>query len=286
MHKVNLAIFVVYIISITCLFIFAGIGITPDRYIFVLLFAALFLHKTKQFLIDWIPFVFILLSYDFLRGLSPFLNSRVNYLPQINFDQMLFGTSSSGFFQKYLFQTGSLHWYDYLAAIFYFLHFALPLAFGFILWLQNRSKFRIFSMSLIVLSYGAFLTYVLFPAAPPWLSSEKGLIEPITKILNLVLSSFPQAFQLPTVYEKFNPNTVAAIPSLHAAYPFLIFLVGFDIYKLKALFFLPYVLFGFFALMYLGEHFLLDILIGMLYASLSFLSVKLLFRRYTKPESA
>lgn len=118
--------------------IWQGIGITPDKYALILILGSLFIRKTRKFLIDWIPFLFILISYDFLRSLAPILNPRVHFQEMIIFDQWLFGQNPIIFLQSVFYQSGQLHWYDFVAILFYFLHFALPLGFGFILWLKNR----------------------------------------------------------------------------------------------------------------------------------------------------
>ena len=269
-HKANILFFALYISGMTALMIWQGIGITPDRYVFILLLASLFVKKTRRFLLDWSPFIFILIAYDFLRSFADKLDQRVHYLPMIQLDQKVFGQVPTVFLQQHLFSIGQLHWYDYLATLFYFLHFALPLGFAFMLWVKNREHFKKFTNSLMVLSYGAFITYVVFPASPPWLSAEDGLLPGVTKILDSTLKTFPQRLNLPSIYNNFDPNTVAAVPSLHAAYPFLVFLIGLKIFRKKALFFLPYVLGVWFSVIYLGEHYATDVALGAIYAVAAF----------------
>jgi len=178
----------------------------------------------------------------------------------------LFGQLPTITLQNAFYKAGSLAWYDYGATILYFLHFALPLGFGFILWLKNRKYFIEFTTSLIFLSYAGFFTYVLFPAAPPWLSSNLGILPPLPKILDFTLQSFPDKLNLPSVYHSFNPNLVAAIPSLHAAYPLLVFMFFLRYFKKKAPFFFLYVVAVWISLVYLGEHYAIDVIIGAIYA--------------------
>ncbi len=250
--------------------VWQGIGIAPDRYAFVLFFPSLLIKRTRAFLLDWIPFLLILLSYDFLRGLTPLLHLNVNYWAAINFDKFFFGQVPTITLQHALFNPNHLNWYDYLASIFYFLHFALPLAFGYILWLINKDQFRRFTTGLLVLSYSAWATYLIFPAAPPWLASQNGFIPHLDKILNFTLSAFP-AKNLPTVYAAFNPNDVAAVPSLHAAYPFLVFLFSLKFFGKKALWFIPYLIGIWWSIVYLGEHYVFDVITGIIYAAFSFI---------------
>lgn len=258
----------------TALMVWLGIGITPDRYVLVLLFVSLFVKKTRKFLLDWLPFLFILITYDFLRSFASVLNPRVHYLEPALADKYLFGELPTLTLQKMFYTSGNLHWYDYLSAILYFLHFALPLGFAFILWLKNNSYFKQFTTSILFLSYAGWVTYLAYPAAPPWLASDKGYISGVTKILDVTLKSFPDRLHLPSVYHNFNPNLVAAVPSLHAAYPLLVFLFAYKFFGKKAYFFLPYIAGVWLSIVYLGEHYFIDALLGGVYAVVFFYITK------------
>lgn len=268
----SFSLFFIYILAMTGLMIWQGVGIAPDRYIFVLLLVALFIKKTRAFLLDWIPFIFILLSYDFLRGFADNLNHRVNFFDLINFDKTLFfGINPTAFLQSIFYNPANPHLYDYLATILYFLHFALPLGFGFLVWVKSRPKFREFVTAILILSYSAWITYIIFPAAPPWLAAQKGYLSGVSKIMDNTLQAFPERLSLPTVYQEFNPNPVAAVPSLHSAYPLLVLLFCVRFFKKKGLYFAPYVLGVWLSVVYLGEHYVMDVMIGAIYAILSYM---------------
>lgn len=265
-HKVNILLFITYIVLMTIFMITQGVGITPDRYALMLFLGSLIVKKTRSFLLDWLPFIFLLISYDFLRSLAEKFGARVHFFEMVYFDEKIFGQLPTTYLQQRFFDQNNLAWYDFLSTFFYFLHFALPLAFAFVLWLRNKEYFKKFTNSLIILSYASFITYVVFPAAPPWLAAQKGLIEGVTKILDFTLKTFPDRLQLPSIYNNFNPNTVAAMPSLHAAYPFLVFIILMQLYGKKSLFFLPYVLGAWASIVYMGEHYVADIVLGVIYA--------------------
>lgn len=269
----NFSLFFIYIAVMTALMIWQGIGIAPDRYAFILLFLSFFIKRTRAFLLDWSPFLFILISYDFLRGLADSLNTNVNYYFPINFGFSFFSDSLplGVVLQQKFFNPNNLKWYDYSATILYFLHFALPLTFGFYLWLKNRQYFKQFILGLLILSYSAWITYVIFPVAPPWLANKQGYITGISKIMDYTLNAFPEKLSLPTIYHQINPNEVAAIPSMHAAYPFLILLYMVKFFGKKSYWFSIYVFSVWISLVYLGEHYAIDVLIGAIYALASFM---------------
>lgn len=277
-HKINILSFILYIVALTGVMVWLGIGITPDRYALILVLLSLFLKRTRKFLLDWLPFLFILITYDFLRSFAPVLNPRVHFMEPVLADKFIFGQLPTLTLQKLLYTPGFLHWYDYLSGILYFLHFALPLGFAFILWLKNNSYFKQFTIAILFLSYAGWITYFAYPAAPPWLASNKGYISGVTKILDVVLKTFPDRLNLPSVYHNFNPNLVAAVPSLHAAYPLLVFLFALKFFKKKALLFLPYVLGVWISIVYLGEHYFIDALLGGIYAFVFFYVTQVLYR--------
>ncbi len=280
---INIGLFILYIIGITAVMIWQGIGIAPDRYGIVLLIGAFLIGRAWAFLMDWTPFLFILLSYDFLRGFADSVGDKVHYAEMINFDKFFFqGQILTIWLQRWFFVPGRIDFLDLLATIFYFLHFALPLGFAFLLWLKDKYQFRKFIVALTLLSYGAFFTYIIFPAAPPWLASQNGYTPQVYKTINSTLNIFPDRLHLPTVYADFNPNPVAAIPSLHAAYPLLVLLFAYNFYNKKALWFLPYVFLVWFSIIYLGEHYFMDVVIGAIYAITSFYLTRLLFSYFQK----
>ncbi len=276
-HRVfNIFLFIVYITLMTALMIWQGIGIDPSRYFFVLLLASLLVKRTRSFILDWTPFLFILLSYDFLRGFADNLGQRVNYLTLINLEPKIAGEIPTIFLQKLFYNFSHPSILDFSATISYFLHFALPLSFGFILWLYNRGYFRQFVTGILLLSYAGWVTFLIFPSSPPWLASNNGYLPKVYKILDITLGAFPDKWNLPSVYHNFNPNPVAAMPSLHGGYPVLVLLFAIKFFKKKALVFGLYVLGVFFSVVYLGEHYVVDLIGGTLYAvACYFIAVRL-----------
>ncbi len=269
-----------YIIGMTALMLWQGIGIAPDRYAVVLLLGSLLVKRTRQFLLDWIPFLFILLAYDFLRGFADNVTGRVHIHELINADLALFGYLPTVELQKALHIPGQIQWFEVIGTTLYFLHFALPLGLGFILWLVNRSRFREFTLSLLLLSYAGWITYIIYPAMPPWMASNQGYIPPITKIMDQAFMIFPTHFQVPTIYHQFNPNPVAAMPSMHAAYPLLVLLFLIKNFGKKGFLFLPYVLGMWFSIVYLGEHYVIDVIVGAIYSIVFFILTHYLWKKF------
>jgi hypothetical protein len=265
--------FGLYLAVTTALLIGLGIPIPPDRYFVVLLIPVLFVRRTRSFVMDWSPFLLLLFSYEYLRGLAGKVG-QVHYGIALRFDTLVFGTPPSVSLQQRFAHQGSLASYDYLACVLYLLHFVAPLSFAFLLWMRREREFARFTGAFLVLSYAALATFVVFPAAPPWLASQQGYLPEVHEQVGQVLSAFPERFHLPTVYQLFDPNQVAAIPSLHAAYPLLILLFAWRFFGLRAMLLVPYVLGVWLAVIYMGEHYVFDVAVGALYSVAAYVFVE------------
>jgi hypothetical protein len=169
--------------------------------------------------------------------------------------------------------------------IFYFLHFPLPIAIAFLLWIRRRRTYYDFVAALILLSMAAFATYLFLPVAPPWWAAAHGLIPgpdgapAITYLKQQGFDDLAHFFGFEgrylytyTIYE-INPNQVAAFPSLHAGFPFLSFLFARRAFGKPGWLLLAYSACVWFAIVYLGDHYVIDMLGGIAYASIAYLAV-------------
>jgi membrane-associated phospholipid phosphatase len=220
---------------------------------------------------DWCPFVLILFAYDLLRGLAGGLFG-VHYLPQVEVDRALVGTVPTVWLQAHLWAGhGRIRWYDYIAWFTYLTHFFATLVVAVVLWVRARDWFRRYVAAVSTLALLGFVTYLFFPAAPPWLASERGLVGPVHRLVGPIWAHVPYV-SWQALFEggsRFS-NQVAAVPSLHAGYAMLIalFLCRFASYRGTVVLLLYPLLMGF-SLVYLGEHYLVDVLLGWLYAVLA-----------------
>jgi len=231
---------------------------------------------------DWLPFFAILIAYDSLRGSAGKL-FPVHYLPQIDADRALFGGSvPTVTLQRWLWH-GHVVWYDVVAWMVYMTHFFATPVLAAVLWKLNRQRFRRFSVAVIVLSFAGLVTYTFYPAAPPWLASRHHLIAPITRIIPAVWTALP-VHGVGTVVEggyRF-ANNVAAVPSLHAAFSLLVAVTLWPKERFKwlrplvALYPVAMAL----SVVYTGEHYVSDVLLGWLYTAVVMIAVKTSVARY------
>lgn len=92
-------------------------------------------------------------------------------------------------------------------------------------------------------------------------------------------------FKYPTLVEFAGPNQVAAMPSLHMAYPCFICMYLFSIWGKKVLWMILLPIGVAISTLYLGHHYVVDLIAGYLYASIIFLvTIYIKQKRDTKPE--
>lgn len=270
---------IVYIVVVSIFMLWHRAWLSPDQFFAFAILSVILIGRTKEFLWDWIPVLLLLFGYEYLRGLVPQLTSHANIWPMIVADHLIFGFIPTIKLQTLLFDGYNLHWYDYVSVILYISHFIIPMITAFILWMHDRRTFKEFTTAFLVLSYLAFLTFIIFPAMPPWMASNDGYLPPLAKIMDQVMGSFSHPISVPSIYKFFGANLVAAVPSLHAAYPWLIFLFVRQKLHTLAYILLPYVLGVWFAVIYLGEHYAIDVIIGIIYASLTYLGLRMIKQR-------
>jgi hypothetical protein len=270
-----------YIALLSALMIARGVSITPDVLLVALGLAALLLGRGRLFLRDWIPFIGLFLAYELMRGYADNFGLGVHVTDVIAVERFLFlGHIPTQVLQDWLHPATGFDLVAMLSVIFYFLHFPLPIAVGFFLWLRRRSTYYDYVAALIILSMAGFVTYLLLPVAPPWWANEHGFLDGVLKLRDqgfAELSSAAGFSQANYVYSytfyDINPNEVAAFPSLHAGYPFLAFLFARRAFGRAGWLMLAYCACVWFAIVYLGEHYVVDAIGGIAYAAVAYWAV-------------
>lgn len=231
---------------------------------------------------DWLPIVGILVAYLVLHELGATLEKVAHVDPQLAFDKWVFGgTVPTVRLQRALWDPGDPHWYDYLAWLVYLSHFVVTPTVAIVLWVKAYPRFRAFRALFLSVTFAGFLTYVLYPAIPPWLASQRGDMPHTVRIvramwLELGLSDVAAVFGEKSRYAF----PVGALPSLHAAWPFLLLVFLWPVAAPKwRVVLVAYALAMAFTLVYSADHFVFDILLGWTYVIVVVLAFRYLSNR-------
>ena len=222
-------------------------------------------EQVVQMLRDWSLIVVIYMAYDYSRGTADQWGIGVNYTALRDLDSLItFGREPISGMQRRFYTPNDVKWYDVVGSVIYMTHFVFPVLPLVFLRIRNRASWlhyvRRFSLTLGI----SVFIFIIFPAAPPWMASREGYLPPIQRITGRGWLEL----HLKTVSKTLDRgagvlNAVAPMPSLHAGMALLVALWFFRNCKpwirIAALAF-PVAMLT--ALVYFGEHFIIDGLAG------------------------
>jgi PAP2 superfamily len=223
-----------------------------------------------QLVLDWLPIVVVLFAYDFTRGAADSLGIGTHYLPMIDFDKALFGGETpTEWLQAHLYDPQALSAWNVGFTLVYTSYFITPFALAGWLWVRERAAFLRYRRRLVTLALAGLATYMAFPAAPPWLASEMGLLGPVERTTSTGWEIVGVGTAGLFSEGQATVNLVAAVPSLHAAFTMLVALTIWPRVRRRWLrpLLLLYPLAMGLTLLACGEHYFFDVILGWIYAA-------------------
>ena len=226
-------------------------------------------REILQLVLDWAPIVAVLWAYDLTRGAADSFGIAVNVHPMIDFDRFLFGGEvPTEWLQAHLYEPGRVMWWDVLFTLIYTSYFIVPFAVAGYLWSRDRTDFHRFVRRLVTLALAGLATYILFPAAPPWMAGEMGVLGEVHRSTGKGWEVLGVGTAALFSKGQATSNLVAAVPSLHTAFVTLValFLWRRVRPRWRPLLVAYPVAMGL-TLMATGEHYFFDVLLGWIYAA-------------------
>jgi len=264
-------VFLIVYLAILSVFCVVNNVFPGPEFIFLCFFIyAVSIKWTRRFVKDWFTFVALFLAYEAMYGIADNISGIVHINELVSAESQMFGMIPTLVLQ----QSYRSLFLDYLGAFFYSLHFVIPTVFAFILWKYSNGNYKKYTLAFLVCTYSALITFLLYPSAPPWFAVKA----------NRILFQIDHYIGVPvytTIFDLIQPNPFAAFPSLHATYPWLISLYAIKIKGKRALPILLFPVGVWFSAVYLGEHYIIDLLGGIAYSTLSFFLVEKLIPRFS-----
>ena len=258
-----------YLVALTIVTLSWGLPVARDQLFFwlVLGMAAFSVPAWRSWgglLLEWLPFFALLVAYDRLRGAVAIDQpGQAHVDAQLAFDKALGGGEvPTVWLQQHLWHAGHPRWYDYGVWAVYMTHFFAVWVTAAVIWRVARERFRRYAATAVALSLSAFATYWAFPAQPPWLTGESIKMARVDRIVPEVWGQLGVGTAQSLYENRDFVNPVAAMPSLHAAFPLMLLLFFWSAGRWVRLVLGLYTLAMAFALVYGGEHFVADIVAG------------------------
>jgi membrane-associated phospholipid phosphatase len=213
-------------------------------------------------------FIIYWLIYDALRIYPNYMVNPVSIEALYNAEKSIFGIATpEGILtpNEYA-KANSNSFLDVLAPSFYLCWVPLPMLFVVYLFFTDKSTMARFTAAFLLINIVGLIIYYIYPAAPPWYVELHGFeFKPGTPGSAARLLKFDEFFNVDifkNMYEK-NGNVFAAIPSLHSAFPVLLFYYGVKKRLVIASIFFFIILAGiWFAAVYTNHHYIIDVLLG------------------------
>ena len=249
-----------------------ALGLRPEHIALGGVFGALILHpRTTSFARLALPFFLAGVLYDNFRLVAD-LRSTVRVDELYHAELAWFGVETN---------TGRQIWpllladythpaLDLICGLTYLLYLPQTFAVGIGLFFLDQGRMKVLGLSFLLVNVLGLITYLVYPAAPPWYVQTYGLGP-------AVLDAAPSAAGTArfdallgvSVFEQFysrSANVFGAMPSLHCAYPTVVFATVWRINAAWAVSTGLFALLMMFSALYLQHHYVWDVVIGVLYA--------------------
>jgi len=211
----------------------------------------------------FLPYGAAWLIFTLLRSLAdetgvPLRTTQVTAIERALFD----GRIPTIWLQDHLFDPVHMHWYDYATTFIHWSYFFVPHVAAIIMWRKAPDHYRRYLIATVITLGIGLMVYFLSPAAPPWLTADRAPQQDIFRVMANVGRQINSSLYDRTYSALGDPNPVAAMPSLHSAITFLVFLFSLRAgWKVSVPMFIYAILMAF-SLVYTGEHYVIDTLVG------------------------
>ena len=272
--KLMLGLTAAYLLLIVGGMLWRGIVATPDYLLLLLAPIALMAGRFRAWLMDWVPFIALLLLWEGMRSVAYRFAATSVHWGNLRPELLLFQGHLPGIGLQQLAASSHLAaLFDQAAAGVDLLHFPATLTLALAIWLTARAQFLRYSAAFFATALAALVIFVLLPTAPPWYAADHGLIHGLRHVMIEVMPVRWSAY-----YGSLDPNPVAADPSLHSALPFLGYLALRGLRPRLAWVALAWCVVVWLSVVYLGEHYVLDVVSGVGLAALAWGAVSLATR--------
>lgn len=238
-------------------------------------------ERTRSFLKYFLPFMLTGIVYDFMRYFYWWgVEGHIHVVEPYNLEKKLFGiqVGSELLTPNEYFERFNWKIVDFFTGFAYLTFVLEYLSAAFLLFAARRyTMLRAFGWCFFLMNVMGFATYYIYPAAPPWYITKYGM----GPAQMYIPGSTGAAYRFDAIFGTHffdamyaqSVDIYGAIPSLHVAYPLLVAWVTLVTRRFRPIGIGFYFLMCFSAV-YLQHHYIIDIILGTLYAVAALMIVR------------
>lgn len=241
--------------------------------------------RAKYFVAGIVPYATAWFVFSFLRSFADeTLFAKTLNTEVVNFERWLFnGEIPSIRLQANFYTPGEIHVWDYYFTFIHWSYFIVPHALALWIWWRSKRDFQHFLVAMTMTLFLGLVIYFVIPANPPWMAPDV-IDSPTAPVVQRIME--PIAMELGGgLYQAGykivgESNPIAAMPSMHFAITFILVWVarcrglGWEIAAWL------YSLSMGAALVYMGEHYVIDIIVGGMVTTYAWYATRAWINRY------
>ncbi|MEZ4524014.1 MAG: phosphatase PAP2 family protein [Thermomicrobiales bacterium] len=221
------------------------------------------ISRLRAYATAFLPYGAAWLIFTMLRALAdetrvPLRTDSVTRIERA----MFLGNTPTIWLQSHLFDPLSISWYDYATTFVHWSYFFVPHLAAILIWRRNPALFTRYLVATVLLLGMGLLVYFLSPAAPPWLTTDTAPQADTYRVMANVGRQINSGLYDRTYSVVGDSNPVAAMPSMHQAITFLVTLFAIRAGGWIRIGGILYAIAMGFSLVYTGEHYVIDVLVG------------------------
>jgi len=227
------------------------------------------LGRARSFVLSFAPYAAVWFVFTALRSLADeTILARTLNLQVARFERWLFGGQLPTItLQEQFFNPEQLRFHDYYLTGIHWSYYIVPQVVAVVVWHKDPRLFRRYLSALTLLLAVGLAIYFLIPTNPPWLAPDP-VNSPAAAQVTRVMATIGEQIGGGLYHASYKvigeSNPIAAMPSIHMAVTFLLFFPAWRAGKRWRLLAGVYVASMAVALVYLGEHYVVDIAVGVL----------------------
>ena len=235
--------------------------------------------KARYFVAGIVPYATAWFVFSFLRSFADeTLFAKTLNLEVLHFERWMFnGEIPTIRLQAEFYTRGAIEWWDYYFTFIHWSYFLVPHGLALWIWWRSKREFQHYLAAMTMTLFLGLVIYFVIPTNPPWMAPE-AIDSPGAPVVQRIMGNIAEQIG-GGLYEAGykivgESNPIAAMPSMHFGVTFLLVWAARGKGMWWEIAAWAYSLSMGAALVYMGEHYVIDIVVGGMVTTFSWYATK------------